>query len=221
LPTPQSDPAIGYAPAPAALAGQLIRHGDTGRAWVALTFDDCYNADAVRQIAAILTSAGVSGTFFPVADAVIAEPGLWRSIADRFPVANHTQHHMVLTNLDYAGIVTEVQGAQLTIKNALGRDPLPAFRPPGGAVDDTVLSVADRIGLATITWEDYTRDWNPTTTVDDIVNRVVSDAQNGSIILMHAMRPSTIAALPLVIAALRERGYEMVGLDEMLGLPWS
>ncbi len=218
-PSPISPSSHEYTPAPDALAGRLLRHGDRSKAWVALSFDDCYNTAAVRQIAAILREQAAPGAFFPVSDAVVASPGLWQSIAADFPVGNHTQHHAVLTRLDRNAILDEVAGAQELITRTLGRDPLPVFRPPDGALNATVMDAAQEMKLGVVTWDVDTRDWQRTTTAEDIINSALA-ARNGSVILMHAARQSTIEALPLVIAGLRERGFEIVGLDKLLGLPW-
>ena len=219
-PTPTDGlPTFTFKQAPDRLVGRVLDHGSRNDKVVALTFDDCYNTSDVRQIADILRSEGVGASFFPVGEAVKASPSLWRSIAADFSIGNHTMHHAVLTRLDYAGAYIEVGRAQQQIGEIIRRDPIPAFRPPDGSTNATVLQVANDLGLAIVKWDVDTRDWEKTTTADQIVARALK-AQDGSIILMHAMRPSTIEALPLVIAGLRERGFEIVGVDQLLGLPW-
>jgi peptidoglycan-N-acetylglucosamine deacetylase len=47
------------------------------------------------------------------------------------------------------------------------------------------------------------------------VQRVLAKASPGSIVLMHNGGDATLAALPQIVAALRERGYGFVTLSEL------
>ena len=56
------------------------------------------------------------------------------------------------------------------------------------------------------------RDWDETRTVDELVKFVVAGK---GIILLHAWPTVTADGLGRVIAGLRERGAELVGVDEL------
>ena len=56
----------------------------------------------------------------------------------------------------------------------------------------------------------------PGPTADQIVTKVLSRAQGGSIVLMHLGGYKTFEALPRVVAGLRDAGFELVTLDELL-----
>ena len=73
-------------------------------------------------------------------------------------------------------------------------------------------------------WDVDTIDWRPISdggpTADDIVAKVVSRAEGGSIVLMHdggGPRSETLAALPQVIDTLRARGFGFATVSELLG----
>lgn len=61
-----------------------------------------------------------------------------------------------------------------------------------------------------------------------IVHRVVTNTQNGSIILLHdgnrmshkTDRSQIIKALPVVIKTLQEKGYQFVTIDELLSIKY-
>lgn len=77
--------------------------------------------------------------------------------------------------------------------------------------------VLDRQNRANIMWdvEAGPEDLTPQAMADQII----ADAEAGSIILMHVMydsRETSRAALPLVIEGLRENGFELVGLNDLL-----
>ena len=55
--------------------------------------------------------------------------------------------------------------------------------------------------------------------VDTIVDNVLKAAKPGAIVLMHDAggdRSQTIAALPRIVAGLRERGYKLVSVPKLL-----
>lgn len=72
--------------------------------------------------------------------------------------------------------------------------------------------------MLTVLWsidsEDYLKPG-----VDTIVRNVLGPARPGSIVLMHDAggdRSETIAALPLIVQALRKRGYRFVTVPRLL-----
>jgi peptidoglycan/xylan/chitin deacetylase (PgdA/CDA1 family) len=93
------------------------------------------------------------------------------------------------------------------------------FRPPGGAVDSSVISTAGSLGMRTITWNVDPADWS-TPGTGAIYSTIVGTTQPGSIILMHdggGNRSETLAALPQVIDTLRARGYGFETVTQLLG----
>ena len=70
-------------------------------------------------------------------------------------------------------------------------------------------------------WDIDTIDWKQTAdggpTKADIVTKVVSNAQGGSIVLMHLGGWHTLEALPEVLSGLKAKGLTPVTLTEMLG----
>ena len=55
--------------------------------------------------------------------------------------------------------------------------------------------------------------------VDAIVNNVMSQAKNGSIILMHDLYENTYLATKEILKQLNAQGYEVVTVSELLGNP--
>ena len=49
------------------------------------------------------------------------------------------------------------------------------------------------------------------------MTKVLDKAQAGSIVLMHLGGYETLEALPRVVDGLREAGFDLVTLDELLG----
>ena len=107
-------------------------------------------------------------------------------------------------------------------KAVTGSDPSPLFRFPYGDVDARSLSVVGSERYVAVRWTVDTLGWKGTSggmTADQVVERVVSAATSGEIVLMHVgSHPSDgsmldAQALPTVIDRLRSAGYRFVTLD--------
>ncbi len=203
---------------PAIVAGELVRL-QTRQHVVALTFDGGGNADAAKQVLAVLKRERVTGTFFLTGHFVQAYPLLARMIGRHYPVGNHTVNHLDLRRLSTGAATREVTSAETMIRAATGRDPHPYFRFPYGARDTRTLSIVHRLGYASVRWTVDTWGWmgRPSQSVPGAMRRVVDHLVPGEIVLMHlgsSRDHSTIDSntLPLVIRALHARGYRFVTL---------
>ena len=88
------------------------------------------------------------------------------------------------------------------------------FAPRYGEFNERVLATAASLGYRTILWSLDTRDWQDPSP-QEIVNRIVPKAENGSIILMHP-KANTVQALPQLIKGLREKNLRLVPVGELL-----
>lgn len=185
---------------------------------IALTFDDGPSPVYTPQVLSILQHYKVHATFFCVGEWVQLYPGL---VQDTFRAGNvigdHTWSHPDLTKLSPYTVRWQLSSASAAIQYAIGSLPV-LFRPPYGATDATVVSVASQLGLLQVMWTVDPRDWS-LPGVSAIVNIVLSHATNGSIILMHdggGNRTETVLALPLIISALQQRGFTFVTVPQLL-----
>ena len=107
-----------------------------------------------------------------------------------------------------------IQGNVPVLREAAGVEPVPLFAPPYGEQDARVVRTAAELGHWTTLWTLDTIDWQEPPP-ETIVERVVPRARDGAIVLMHP-KPQTVAALPRIIAGLREKGYRLVPLWQMM-----
>jgi peptidoglycan/xylan/chitin deacetylase (PgdA/CDA1 family) len=176
----------------------------------ALTFDDGPNAIYTPQILAELAAAGVPATFFALGYEGAARPDLLRAASQAGnSVEDHTWDHADLTGLSVAAVADELRSTADLIQRATGVRPV-CFRPPYGATNSTVVSVAAGLGLAQALWNIDPTDWKrPGAAV--IASNVLTHATGQNIvIILHdggGDRSQTVAALPTIIAGLRSRGY--------------
>jgi peptidoglycan/xylan/chitin deacetylase (PgdA/CDA1 family) len=139
-----------------------------------------------------------------------------------FEPANHSYSHPDFRDLSDAEIAAELSSAEEAMLAACDRSPRPLFRPPFGGIDARVAEAVAAGGYGySIMWDIDTIDWRPEPdggpTGTDITSKVLANATGGSIVLMHLGGYNTLDALPDMVAGLRERGFELVTVGDMLG----
>jgi peptidoglycan/xylan/chitin deacetylase (PgdA/CDA1 family) len=191
-----------------------------GRRRCALTFDDGPSA-GTGAVLDVLHEARVPATFFVVARNAERFPAdLRRIAAEGHAIGVHGVTHRLLTFAGEAEVEAELRcaSAQLT---ALGVEVAPLYRAPKGRMPPAVLRVAQRLGFQPWAW---TRGvWDTSRPPPGaLLRRATLGARDGMVLLLHdgnedAAAPdvsSMVAALPLIIAELRARGFEFVRLDD-------
>lgn len=213
---------------PSAGPSAVVSHGPRDTLKVALTFDMGGRLDPAVEIMDWLIANGVKATIFPTGlSATTTDPGLLvlarvRDHPALFDLGNHSWDHPNFTELTAAEMADQLARAENAIAPIVGRTTRPWFRPPYGA---WTAAVREGVGAAgwgyTVMWDVDTIDWRPTSeggpTATDIVAKVLSRAEGGSIVLMHLGGWNTLEALPGILDGLRERGLEPVTLSELIG----
>jgi chitin deacetylase len=88
------------------------------------------------------------------------------------------------------------------------------------------MQAVRRLGYMVVTWDNMTTDWKESKSSDEIVHTIVQRVKAGSVIVLHDGRDGRpgydrsqmLRALPLLIEALSERGYDFVTIPELLEL---
>jgi peptidoglycan/xylan/chitin deacetylase (PgdA/CDA1 family) len=190
----------------------LVTNGSRDRKVVALTFDDG-PSEYTPEFLQVLREKEVHATFFEVGQEMPGREEVMRQIlAEGDELGDHTMNHV-----EYPGY-SQIADAAARIEDYTHFKPC-LFRPPGGAVNESVVATAGSLGMRTITWDVDPRDWSLPGS-GAIYSNIVSHAQPGSIILMHdggGPRSETLDALPQVIDTLRARGYRFATVSELLG----
>lgn len=204
-------------PRRAAAMPAVVRRVQTRQRVVAITIDDGGDPGVCRRMANILRREDVAATFFIIGRYVAAAPRLWRRIARRFPVANHTMFHALLPPLSDERIARQIGMGAQTIARVTGRRALPYLRPPGGAYDDRVRAIAASRGVRTLVlWDTTSADTAPNSRPSGMVRAALRGGP-GSIVLMHCNRSLSARILPLIIEGYRERGFDFVTIPQLLG----
>ncbi len=201
-----------------------IRSGPAGafrngpsRKVVALSFDDGPYPLTPRFVQMLSANRAVA-TFFMIGRQVtsVYRSTLHAELRDGDALGDHTWSHPDLLGSDE--VRSQLQRTLQVIRELSGYTPC-VFRPPYGDYDASVLQTAKSLGLATILWDVDPSDY-ALPGVRAIVQRVLAQVRPGSIIISHdggGPRAETLAAYPLIIRALRARGYRFLTVPELLG----
>jgi len=184
---------------------------------VAIGFDDGPAPDTPSFVT-MLEKAHVQATFFMIGEQVRGAytSMLLRELRDGDVLGDHTYTHPDLTLS--SEVRRQLARTIAAIRSLSGYTPC-IFRPPYGHYNESVLATARSLGLATVLWNVDPGDWSLPGTAA-IEQRVLAQVRPGSIIISHdggGPRGETLAAYPLIFAALRRRGYRIVTIPELLG----
>lgn len=199
--------------APVRLSEPVYR-GPRDRPWVTLTFNVDWGEEHLPGVLEALREHRVTATFFFTGRWVRNFPEAARQVAEEgHEVGNHGMEHVEPTRLSDAELDRLILEAERVIQEATGQRPV-LFAPPYGEVDRRVAARAGRLGYHTVMWTIDTLDWKRPQP-EAIARRVLSEAANGAIVLMHPTEP-TARALRGILAELKRRGFVLVPAGRML-----
>lgn len=199
------------------LIGDLTCRVETDDKIVALTFDDGPTPRGVAAVLPILDRYDARATFFLIGEDLKRHPQAARQIlAAGHELGNHTYSHQRNVGRSRAFYRDELAKTGHLLRAVGSASDL--FRPPYGRKLVGLPLEVEHAGLKTITWDvaDQAEEFpEPADYARDIVERM----RPGSIILIHPMyRGNATAreALPMILAQLRDRGYDIVTVSELL-----
>ncbi|GEM_PF-981722 len=172
---------------------------------VYLTFDDGPN-EGTPFILEVLDAFNIKATFFLIGENILKNPGVARDIIDRgHQVGNHSFTHPFMPNLSPVAMRHELELTQGAFKKLLGVEPV-LFRPPYGGWSPELRDIYQDMGLKLAWWNIDTKDFN-NPGAKAMVNQILSEIEPASVILFHCQL-STAVALPAIINAIWEKGYD-------------
>lgn len=193
---------------------------------VALTFDDGPHPRYTERILEALGAASASATFFVVGAWLKGEAAdlVRQAAAEGHDIGNHTYSHLDLSACTDPEIEQEVARTHDLLDEIVGASPT-LIRAPYGRGAGRVDAVADRLGyVATVQWTVDVADWQEPTR-HEITERTLAGLSPGAIILLHdgcppqepdGSRQATADAVPDLVDAIRDRGYDLVTLAQFL-----
>lgn len=179
---------------------------------IALTFDDGPSTAWTPTLLDGLKERGVKATFFLIGENADKNPEIVKRMAEEgHLIGNHTYHHVELTKVSENEARLELADTSAVIVRITGKEP-EYMRPPFGAWQ---RKLEQEIQMLPVLWTIDPLDWT-TENQDEIVNKVVTEAEENDIILLHDCYKSSIEAGLRIVDILQEEGFVFVTVDELL-----
>jgi peptidoglycan/xylan/chitin deacetylase (PgdA/CDA1 family) len=200
-----------------------IRRVERRESAIALTFDACairtqgYGFD--RAVFEVLKRERVPATIFVSGRWVESHPDAMVELA-REPLiefGDHSYDHPHMAHLEAAQIAAEIDQTEAALARYGKRSV--AFRPPFGEWSRRLIDVAQTRRLPLVTWDVVSGDPSAKTTASGMIRTVLGRTRGGSIVVFHINGRGwkTAEALPEIVRGLRQRGFRLVQLSELLG----
>lgn len=191
-------------------------------AYIALTFDDGPTGGSSGLTVKLLDALkehNAHATFFMCGYRIKDfHTHMDRYLGEGHEVGNHTMNHPMKTlkGKSSSFVHEEVDSNTDLIESYVGQKPT-AMRPVGGAYDDNVKECMKESGLPIINWSLDTLDWK-NRDADIIYQKIVDNAQDGDIVLMHDLRQCTVDGVSRAMDTLADRGFAFVTVSELAAI---
>jgi peptidoglycan/xylan/chitin deacetylase (PgdA/CDA1 family) len=221
----QAGPGVaGLAPVRRALFPWLSGPGRADH--IALTFDDGPDQAGTPLFLDALRARGTQATFFLLGSRVAMMPRLAAEIvAAGHEVAIHGWEHRYLPLRGPLATYDDLARTMDVIATATGVQPW-LFRPPYGVLSTPALVAARKLGLTTVLWSCWGREWAPGATPQSVVATLSADLRGGATVLLHdcdstspaGSAQAALGALPWLLDECARRELRVGPLGEH-GLP--
>jgi peptidoglycan-N-acetylglucosamine deacetylase len=197
-----------------ALCPGLAGRGEPGH--VALTFDDGPDPASTPQFLELLAARGIRATFFLLGSMVARAPSLAAEIsAAGHETAVHGWDHRSLLLRTPGSCRDDIRRAAGIVADATGTAPA-LFRPPYGVLTTGALRTARDLGLTTLLWGSWGREWAPGATPESVYSTLARTLAGGVTVLLHdsdctsppGSSKAALGALPLLLDACAAAGLQ-------------
>lgn len=171
--------------------------------------------ESIPNMLKIFNDNNIKITFFPTGKWAEKNPDILKDIyKNGHEIGNHGYNHLDYDKLSYEQNKEEISKSHNIIKDILNIE-AKYFAPPSGAFSDNTIKASNDLGYDLILWSIDTIDWRQDSVKSVIVDRVISNAHNSAIVLMHP-KEETVKALPEIINYLHENGYKVGTISDVL-----
>ncbi len=181
---------------------------------IAFTFDDGPSAITTNQLLDGLKQYNANVTFFVLGNRVEANQNiLKRAYQEGHEIGSHTYNHRNLLLLNNYARIQEIKETNQAIENIIGEKPT-LLRPPYGNINEETKKISN---MHIIEWGIDTLDWK-TKDKELIAKRIVDNAYDGAIVLLHDIYEPSVEGALLAMERLEQEGYAFVTISEMAQL---
>lgn len=179
---------------------------------VVITFDDGPQVKTTKAILDALDEQCTKAIFFSLGKMALGLPEIIRDVAHRgHTVGTHTWSHQDLRKKSEQEAKDEIEKGISGVRRAVGGPVSPFFRYPYLRDSQATLAYLQSRNIAMFSADvdsfDFKRQ-TPEKLVENIMKKLEKTGKG--IILMHDIQPHTAAAMPALLAALKQGGYKVV-----------
>lgn len=183
---------------------------------IAFTFDDgpSKNTPALldglksRDVPATFFMCGSNGSHGILKNGELLE----RMVREGHQLANHSYEHPSIGKLSGSQVSNTISRVESLLFQYMGGSYIDMVRTPGGVYNATIRNNAK---APIILWSLDTLDWR-NRNEDAVYRKIVDNAEDGNIVLMHDLYPTSIQGALRAVDSLKEQGFEFVTVSELL-----
>ena len=201
----------------------FLMKGPESKREIALTFDDAPDEIFTPVILDILKQKDVKATFFLVGHRIEKYPEVAKRIVQEgHAIGNHSYNHADYLTLNRSEFLNQIIRTYELMSSYTGYSPT-IVRPPYGNISEQQIEWLASQKRKVVNWNVDSLDWKGLN-AEQVSSNILSNVTPGSIVLQHSGTgdggdlSGTIHALPTVIDELRKDGFELVTVQEMLGV---
>ena len=183
--------------------------------YVALTFDDGPSGRFTRRLLEGLEERQVQATFLLCGYRLEIYPELAKQIFEAgHEIGLHGYSHKDMAKLSRKELLQEIRDTRALLPDGCDAT---FMRPPGGSGTKLLEQVAAQEDRSLLLWSVDPRDW----AVHDasaVEAAVISQVQDGDVILLHDLSDSSVDAALSIIDRLHREGFRFVTVSQLAAL---
>ena len=184
-----------------------------------LTFDDGPIPEVTEWVLDILKSEHIKATFFCIGDNIQKNPNIYnRIISEGHLTGNHTFNHLNGWKTYTDNYIENIKLCK-TEQSKLNTEHSFLFRPPYGKIKPSQSKTILQLGYQIIMWDVLSYDFDLTISAEKCLENVISNTEQGSIIVFHDSRKAEKNlkyVLPKAIQILKDRGFVFDVIKQVL-----
>jgi probable sporulation protein (polysaccharide deacetylase family) len=191
-----------------------IYRGHPDKPMVSFIINVAWGNEYLPEMLAALKKHQVKASFFFEGRWVKNNPDLAKMIVSAgHEVGNHSYTHPDMKRITAAQTREQLLKTNEVIEAATGNKSI-WFAPPSGSYRDETVKIAAELKMKTVMWTVDTIDWQKPTP-DQLINRVISKIDNGSMVLMHPTE-STAKSLDRLITLIEEKSLKIGTVSDLM-----
>ena len=187
----------------------------TKRGLTALSFDDGPHVKYTARLLDIAKAYQAKFTFFVVGEKAVKQKSLLIRMRDEgHEIGNHSWTHPNFEHLPDALVQEEIRRCHCLIRDVTGAAPK-LFRPPYGSISSTQREwVENHFRCHTTLWNIDSLDWRYRD-CESVLKRILYQDLRDSVVLLHDIYASSIAASQKILEEMMVRGLECATISHL------